>query len=190
MRRYIVFLLVLFQCASGSGQNLFFGSRQARRVPELDGVPFLYNGQEIGDRTATHWSTPAPIQWSLRNTAGDQEILDDTLAGYKRLFAMRSTNEALTSGEVIWINNTEPASVLSFIRKKGDQEIVVILNLSNRKLHVTIDLPVMDYYSVENLLKDGKTWFQLYSGRVSAELGAFDFIVGRRIPLQPLEQKQ
>jgi cyclomaltodextrinase / maltogenic alpha-amylase / neopullulanase len=100
---------------------------------------------------------------------------------------MRAMYPALTSGEVIWINNTEPSSVLSFLRKKDAQEILVILNLSNRNVNVTIDLPVMDYYAVENLLKDGKTWFQLYSGRVSANLGAFEAVVGKRIPLAPLE---
>lgn len=155
----------------------------------LDGVPFLYNGQEIGDRTATHWSTPAPIQWSLHNTAGDQKVLDETLAFYDRLVAMRVRYPELTSGEVIWINNTEPASVLSFLRKKGNDEILVILNLSNRKLHVTVDLPVMDYYHADDLLKLKQTWFQLYSGRVSADLDAFDAVVGRKIPLQPLESK-
>lgn len=155
----------------------------------LDGIPFIYNGQEIGDRTATHWTTPAPIQWSLHNTAGDQKVLEQTLGAYERLFTMRANNPELTSGEVVWINNTESRSVLSFLRKKGNDEILVILNLSNRKLHVTVDLPVMDYYSVENLLEPGQTWFQLYSGRVSADLGAFGSVVGRKIALQPLESK-
>ena len=83
----------------------------------------------------------------------------------------------MTSGELIWIG------VLSFLRRKDNEEILVILNLSNRKLHVTIDLPVMDCYSVENLLKAGETWFKLYSGRVSTDLSAFGSVVGRRIPL-------
>lgn len=100
---------------------------------------------------------------------------------------MRSSEPALTSGELIWINNTQPDSVLSFLRKKGRDEILVILNLSNRATPVTIDLPVMDYYSVQNLLTDGKTWFQLYSGRVSANLGAYESIVGKRIPLAALQ---
>jgi hypothetical protein len=77
--------------------------------------------------------------------------------------------------------------VLSFIRKKGDEEIVVMVNLSNRDTHVTIDLPVMDYSSVENLLTGKKVYFPLYSGRISANLGAFGAIVGKRIPLAPLE---
>jgi glycosidase len=155
----------------------------------LDGIPFLYNGQEIGDRTATHWITSAPIQWSLPGTAGDEQVIEKTLERYKRIFEMRASHKALTSGEVIWINNSEPASVLSFLRRKDDEEIVVILNLSNRAVHVTVDLPVMQYHVLETLLKDQETHFRLYSGRVEADLSAFDFVVGKKIPLQPLEKK-
>jgi cyclomaltodextrinase / maltogenic alpha-amylase / neopullulanase len=110
---------------------------------------------------------------------GEEKSIEATRSAYKKLFLLRTTYPALTRGDVVWINNTEPASVLSFMRKQGD-------SLSNRQLHVTVDLPVMDYYSVENLLSPGKTWLQLYSGRVSADLGAFAYVVGRKIPLAPL----
>ena len=153
----------------------------------LDGVPFLYNGQEAADTTPTHWLTGAPIPWSLAYDQNDREASGETLARYKLLFKIRKQNAALTSGDLIWINNSEPDRVLSFIRKKGDEEIVVMVNLSNRDTHVTIDLPVMDYSSVENLLTGKKVYFPLYSGRISANLGAFGAIVGKRIPLAPLE---
>jgi glycosidase len=154
----------------------------------LDGIPFLYNGQEVGDPQPTHWIERDPIQWPRRSDANDNGEPEKTLTEYKKLFAMRAKYPELTSGELIWINNTAPESVLSFLRKKGEDEILVILNLSNRDVHVTIDLPVMEYSSVQNLLKEGKTWFQLYSGRVSADLGAYDAVIGKRIPLAPLAQ--
>jgi glycosidase len=152
----------------------------------LDGIPFLYNGQEVDDPTATAWRSAGTIRWSDRGNGDEEESIKKTRDAYKKLFLMRAMYPALTRGYVVWVNNTEPASVLSFLRKQGDSEILVILNLSNRELHVTIDLPVMDYYAVENLLNPGKTWFQLYSGRVSAELGAFAYVVGKKIPLAPL----
>ncbi len=156
----------------------------------LDGIPFLYNGQEIADCEPTHWLTNLPIQWPQRSDRNDSEASEETLGKYKRLVAMRNKYAALTSGELLWINNSEPESVLSFLRKKGDEEIAVILNLSNRDTHVTIDLPVMDYSSIDNLLSEGKTYFPLYSGRVSAELGAYQAIVGKRIPLAALKPTQ
>lgn len=153
----------------------------------LDGIPFLYDGQEIADTTPTHWRTHGPIPWSEPGNGAEEKVREVTLAKYKALFRIRATHPALTSGELIWINNSAPESVLSFIRKKQRDEVLVILNLSNRKVDVTIDLPVMDYYAVQNLLEPGKTWFQLYSGRVSAKLGAFDAVVGAKIPLAALK---
>lgn len=153
----------------------------------LDGIPFIYNGQEVDDPSATSWRKLSPIRWADHGNPADEKTIEETRAFYKKLFAMRASEPALTSGDLVWINNTEPDSVLSFLRKKGNDEVLVILNLSNRDVHVTIDLPVMDYYAVQNLLEPDKTWFQLYSGRVSADLKAFGWVVGKRIPLAPLQ---
>lgn len=152
----------------------------------MDGIPFIYNGQEIGDCTPTHWRTHAPIAWSHLNNSTEQKARNATLAAYTALFHMRAAHSALTSGDLLWINNTAPESVLSFLRKDKDEEILVLLNLSNRKVHLTVDLPVMDYSCVQNLLKPGKTCFSLYSGRVSEDLAAFEAVVGEKIPLAPL----
>ncbi|HEV2277463.1 MAG TPA: alpha-amylase family glycosyl hydrolase, partial [Acidobacteriaceae bacterium] len=155
----------------------------------LDGIPFVYDGQEVADPTATHWRGHAPIRWKDTGNSDDEKSIEATEAFYRKLFAMRAAEPALTSGDVIWINNTEPESVLSFLRKEGNDEVLVILNLSNRQVHVTIDLPVMDYWAVQNLLTPDKTWFQLYSGRVSANLDAFGYVVGKKIPLEPLKKE-
>jgi glycosidase len=159
----------------------------------LDGVPFLYNGQEIGDCTPTHWLSSAPIDWPQKSDRNDGKYQQETLAKFKRLFAVRNQYAALQSGDLRWINNSEPASVLSFLRTSGDEQILVVVNLSNRKTHVTIDLPVMEYSSVDDLLNGGKKYFQLYSGRVSMELSAYEPLVAKCIPLAPLlvpEKKQ
>lgn len=170
-----------------------FGNRGAYAASvlnfTLDGVPFLYNGQEIADCTPTHWLTHAPIAWPHASDRNDSEAPEEELARYRRLFAIRNQYAALQSGELIWINNTEPDNVLSFVRKKGTEEIVVVLNLSNRDTHVTVDLPVMNYSSVENLLTGGRTHFPLYSGRVSIALGAYGTLIGKRIPLAPLSSQ-
>jgi cyclomaltodextrinase / maltogenic alpha-amylase / neopullulanase len=154
----------------------------------LDGIPFVYNGQEVDDPTATAWRKLAPIRWTDEGNPADRKSIEETLSFYKKLFAMRASEPALTSGSVIWIDNDQPDSVLSFLRKQGNAEVLVIINLSNRNVHVTIDVPVMDYYAVQNLLAPEKTWFSLYSGRVSADLGAFGSLVGKKLPLAPLEK--
>ena len=171
---------------------MLFGEKGAMAASVLNftlaGIPFLYNGQEVDDPTATAWRKLAPIRWTDPGNPADRESIEGTLSMYKKLFAMRSSEPALTSGSVNWIDNDQPDSVLSFLRKLGNTEILCIINLSNRNVHVTIDLPVMDYYAVQNLLSPGKTWFSLYSGRVSADLTAFGYIVSKKIPLSPLER--
>ncbi len=154
----------------------------------LDGVPLLYNGQEVNDPSPISWRRVAPIHWPETDHVGDEGSPGATLALYKKLFRLRTSEPAINSGSVAWVNNSAPDSVLSFLRKYGDSEVLVVVNLSNRHVSVTLDLPVMDYYAVENLIEPGKTWFQLYSGRVSANLGAFGYIVGRNIPLASLQQ--
>ena len=89
---------------------------------------------------------------------------------------MRKEEAALTSGELIWISNTRPQSVLSFLRRKsakadnaglvydwpnkqvpplnvGDEEILVVINLSNRKELTVVDLPWADYKPMQDLMK-------------------------------------
>jgi len=170
---------------------LQFGERGALAASvlnfTLDGVPFLYNGQEVNDPSPTSWRRAAPIHWPFTEKHEDQDSPGAVLETYKKLFKLRNSEPAIYSGTVEWINNTEPDSVLSFLRKSPDSKVLVIVNLSNRNVHVTLDLPVMDYYVVDNLLGSGKRWFQLYSGRVSANLGAYEYIVGKKVPLAPLQ---
>lgn len=72
-----------------------FGERSAFAASvlnfTLDGIPMLYNGQEVADRMPTHWITRAPIHWDEPGTAGDGKALKETLEQYKRLFRIRAT---------------------------------------------------------------------------------------------------
>ena len=169
---------------------LQFGQRGALAASvlnfTLDGVPFLWNGQEVNDPSPIAWRRNAPIHWPS-TTEKEQDSPGATLGVYKALFHLRSSESAIYSGDVIWVNNTAPNDVVSYLRKSGESEVLVIVNLSNRDVHVTLDLPVMEYYVVDNLLGPGKTWFQLYSGRVSSDLPAFGYVVGKKIPLAPLK---
>ena len=65
-------------------------------------------------------------------------------------------------------------------------KVPVMLNSQARTRTATLDLPVMDYYAVQNLMEPDRTCFQNYSGRVSTDLKAFGWGAGTRIPLAPL----
>ena len=153
----------------------------------LDGIPFLYNGQEVQDPLPTSWRKTRPIRWPS-TTGASGAAAREVLAKYKALFRLRSSEPAISSPNVTWVNNSEPDSVVSYLRETEGSRVLVMVNLSNRNVHVTLDLPVMDSFKVTNLLDPGDTWFQLYSGRVSSDLAAFGYVVGRIDPKLALGQ--
>ena len=98
----------------------------------LDGVPLVYNGMEVGD--ATESTAPAlfqnrKIEWDPVGRPGLRDL-------YRELIAFRKKNPALTSGELVWLDNAEESSVLSFLRKGAGEELLVVINLSSRPLGV------------------------------------------------------
>ena len=40
-----------------------------------------------------------------------------------------------------WVNNSNLDGVVSFIRKKGNEEILVLVNLTNRITKIQVDVP-------------------------------------------------
>jgi glycosidase len=162
----------------------------------LDGVPFIYNGQEIADSGATPWLETKAISFpgrekvdprtlALALAMGLRDERQVTLQMYKRLFQLRKEEAALTSGELVWVNNTIPDGVLSFLRKKGDEEILTIVNLSNRSLIGSVDLPAADYLRMKTLFASGTLINDLQGlvvGRVSFSLPAYGSVVAKKTP--------
>jgi glycosidase len=104
----------------------------------LDGVPFVYNGQEIGD------TSPQSIyaNWAVRWEAACLPKAKARLAFTKSLCALRGAEAAaLAGGEVVWLDNDRPESVLSFLRRGGGREILTVANLSNRKVEAVVQVP-------------------------------------------------
>jgi glycosidase len=155
----------------------------------LDGIPFLYNGEEIGDTTAPHQQAHYPIRWeiykpSAQPHSGLASRQNAKLRFYKQLFDMRNKQAALTSGELIWLSNSNPDGVVSFMRKKGPEEILVVINLSNRITKVQVEVPASDYAQAEDLLKSQALLPSLSADRYSRSLGAFEYVVAKRAPIK------
>ena len=100
----------------------------------LDGVPLLYNGMEVGD--ATESGDPAlfyklPIFWHPKERPPLRSIYHD-------LIEMRKRYPALSSGQLIWLTNSDPAKIVSFLRQDDKDEFVVVVNFSNRPASGTL----------------------------------------------------
>jgi glycosidase len=104
----------------------------------LDGVPMLYNGMEVGDTTES--GDPAlfyklPIFWPIVKRRPEFPRF------YKQFITLRKAHTALTRGTVEWLRNSGDSRVVSFARRDGREEIVVVVNFSNTPFDGTVEAP-------------------------------------------------
>ena len=92
----------------------------------IDGVPMLWNGEEVGnDRGGV--DTHKPIAW---NGPDAREFS----AFYKSLIALRNANTALQQGTLTWVHSDDDADIVVYDRSDPSGEFLVEINLTNRKL--------------------------------------------------------
>lgn len=137
----------------------------------LDGVPFLYNGQEIADASPQSIYANWPVRWEAAPLPKSKAAF----AFYQKLCLLRRQEPALANGEVVWLANDQPGSMLSFLRRSGGTELLTIANLSNRKVQVRLEVNG----SFEPLLAEG-TELTPDQSSLSCKLDAFGFFTGRR----------
>ncbi len=102
----------------------------------LDGVPLFYNGMEVGD--ATESGDPAmfekvPVFWH----PGGRPPLRDI---YRDLIKLRKKYVAFSNDEVVWVKNSAPGEVASFLRRDAKDEFLVLINFSSRRTTGSIEL--------------------------------------------------
>lgn len=145
----------------------------------LDGIPFLYNGQEIGDTTPPQQQSHVSIRWEVIPGTG-RPFGVRKMQFYKNLIDMRKQQPALTSGELLWVKNSNPDAVVSFVRRMGNDEILVLINTTNRPSTVAVDLQAAAYGQNRDLVKKEPVRCSPSSGRLSCVLRAWDYVVAKR----------
>jgi len=104
----------------------------------MDGVPMLYNGMEVGDTTES--GAPAlfeklPVFWQIA------ERRPEFPRFYKQMIELRRASPALRRGAVEWLRNSDEARVVTYLRRAGDEEMLVAINFSNRPFAGMIEAP-------------------------------------------------
>ena len=97
-----------------------------------DGLPLIYNGQEAGSRKRLAFFEKDEIAWGPHRNG---EL-------YRQLLALKHRCRALWNGAwgatMIAVPNSEPASVLSFVRRHADEErVFAVINFSGEPRDVT-----------------------------------------------------
>ena len=116
----------------------------------FDGVPMLYNGQEIADKARHSLYGNLSIDWS-------NAITKEGKARFKfcrNLIQLRKAHTALRAlGKTNYVANDQPDAVLSFERIDAKEKILVVINL--RKEPVTVNVQT-NVAPLKKLLSKGK----------------------------------
>jgi glycosidase len=99
-----------------------------------NGIPLLYSGQELPNKKRLKFFDKDSIEWTGKNGLHDF---------YKTLLNLHSDHPALRAGyeqaKTFRLKTSDDAHVFAYLRKNGEKEVLVILNLSkNKNLHIEI----------------------------------------------------
>lgn len=141
----------------------------------LDGVPMLYNGQEVADAARHSIFGRLPVDWANGETPAGQT----RRAFCQRLCMLRHAEPALTRGAVVWLDNDQPDSVLSFLRRVSGEEILAVVNLSARPTGVRIRCSESPPWSPDPLIAEGAR-AEADARGPTVQLEGFGYLVTKR----------
>lgn len=135
----------------------------------LDGVPLLYNGQEVADTARHSIFGRAPIDWAN----GETLVGKSRFVFCQKLCALRHGEPSLTRGAVQWLDNDAPDAVLSYLRTFENEQVLVVVNLRDRPVQLKVqNMPTGGFNPV--LRRDASV-----GDAGECKLGAYGFWVGK-----------
>lgn len=132
-----------------------------------EGIPLIYNGQEVGNQKRLAFFEDDPIQWPADYALDSQGEL------FRDLFALKKRSKALHNaqwgGRMHQVVNSAPQKVFSFFREKDGDQVFVAMNLSSEPQTVTFTGTwhhgaYVDFRSGEAVTVDGATAMTLEPG--------------------------
>jgi alpha-glucosidase len=104
-----------------------------------------------GERTPMQWDSTAnagfttgqpwlkvPLSSQQYNVESESNDPESILSCYKHLLSLRKSERALREGEQVGINNNDP-DVFAFLRRSGNEGVVVALNMSAKPRTIEFD---------------------------------------------------
>ena len=106
------------------------------------GAPMVYYGDEVGMWGSDDPNNRKPMLWKDLEPYDEPGMatMDDHLAFYREIIALRNAHPALRTGSIRTILTDDDQNVMAFIRENDAEEIVVVLNASDRDATVTLPL--------------------------------------------------
>lgn len=104
----------------------------------VNGVPLLYNGQEVGNLKKINIFNNDPIDWNTN---------PDMVAEYKRIIAFRSNHEAIKTGALTIYNNSD---VIAFEKKSGTDDVLILVNARNNATNYSVPAALQNITWIDN----------------------------------------
>lgn len=129
-----------------------------------DGMPLIYNGQEVGNRKRLAFFDRDPIQWQASADAAHYTSL------YKKLLALKKKNTALWNGEsgatMQQVHNSDAKALFSFVRKNAKDKVFAVFNFSAKSQQARFSKALHlgnyhDFDSGESIHVDADTHFEM-----------------------------
>lgn len=128
-------------------------------------IPIIYYGTEIAMPGGNDPDNRNDMNW---NSIKDSRML----SFYKMLVSLRSSNPALISGKFELLDYD--ANYISYMRIKGSDSVIVIMNLQNSAKNITIDTQNSSEKYVDKL---SGAEFKSNSGKLSVSLKPLDLLI-------------
>ena len=145
----------------------------------IDGIPFIYNGEEIADNShhcifanRDHGKNLV-IDWSLALS----EVGENRLEFTRSLTTLRHGNIALQEGETVWLDNDRPEAVVSFLRTAEEQTVLTVVNTTDEPLAVAVKTECGNIDLWDELLASGIAWRRLPDGTARFDLLPYGYAV-------------
>jgi glycosidase len=135
----------------------------------MDGVPLLFNGEEVGNDNSA-FNTHTPVDWSSPNATAFQ-------AFYTSLLALRNGSSTLQRGALTWVGNSVPAHVVTYTRSDANGTVLVAINFSSTAVAGTVSSPAASGWT--DVSPVGSPGGNTHTAPPGLSLLGFDFAVFR-----------
>jgi glycosidase len=130
------------------------------------GVPLIYNGEEVGNEKKLSLFEKVDIDWSKGK---------DFRKLYETLGLLRREHPALRQGGYTSVPNSVNTRVYSFIRAKGKDTVLVVINFASAVVKVKLKLPATAKNNWKDLFTN--TNVLMTNGLVDLQLSPLGFVI-------------
>ncbi|MBX2990598.1 MAG: alpha-glucosidase C-terminal domain-containing protein [Bacteroidetes bacterium] len=122
-------------------------------VNTIQGVPLIYNGEEVANDRKLDLFEKVDIDWSRPREVGDI---------YRTLFRLRKHNTALSRGNTVRLTTSGENAVYAFARVSGKDKVIVVLNFSSASTSVRLKIPAEELFGLSTTV----AMKELFSGEI------------------------